>query len=190
MTAPSANLSANYEAFQGPPSRRPFLRKPSSAARRFLPCLIATAKRSRGRSKHCWDAVQKHSNPVKPQALGLIGKAHLLGCLNAIGGEVETFRYQKALGATEGLPWVVETAFGWCPKLSRRRIVVGINWSVALGNPFQAFYRYGGEGLESLLAQQRAGRYEPIVFVLHYVCPRVGYSDRGKSAVILPGTSQ
>src|SRR5215831_13076682 len=31
MTAPSANLSANYEAFQGPPSRRPFLRKPSSA---------------------------------------------------------------------------------------------------------------------------------------------------------------
>ena len=135
-------------------------------------------------------ALKKHSKPVKPKDLGLIGKDHLLACFKTVGVEVETFKYQKVLGETEGLPWVVETAFGWCPALDRRRIVVGVNWSVGLGNPFRSFSRYGGEGLESLLADQRAGRNERIVFVLHFACPRAAYTDRGKSAVILPGGQQ
>jgi hypothetical protein len=100
--------------------------------------------------------------------------------------EPETFKYQKTLGETEGLPWVVETAFGWCPSEDRRRIVTGANWSVGLGNPFRSFGR-AGEGLESLLAQQRAGRDEPIIVVVHFACPRIGYTDRGKSAITLPG---
>jgi hypothetical protein len=132
-------------------------------------------------------ALQKHSKPVKPKDLGLIGKEHLAACFKTVGFEVETFRYQKFLDETDGLPWVVETAFGWCPSLDTRRIIVGVNASVGLGNPFRSFSRYGGEGLESLLAEQRAFHDEPIVFVLHYACPRIGYSDRGKSASILPG---
>lgn len=134
-------------------------------------------------------ALKKHSKPVKPKDLGMIGKDHLLTCFKAVGVEAETFKYQKVLGETEGLPWVVETAFGWCPLLNNRRIIVGVNWSVGLGNPFRSFGRYGqygGEGLESLLADQRAGRNEPIIFVLHFVYPRAAYTDRGKSAIILP----
>jgi len=110
----------------------------------------------------------------------------LLACFNELGVERETFKYCKAAGESEGLPWVVETAFGWCPALERRRIVVGVNWSVALGNPFRSFGRTG-EGLESLLADQRAGRNEPIAFVLHFVCPRTQYTDRAKSGIVLPG---
>jgi hypothetical protein len=132
-------------------------------------------------------ALKAHSKPVKPRDLGLIGKDHLLARFSEIGVEQETFKYQKALGETEGLPWVVETAFGWCPSLGRRRIIVGVNCSVALGNPFRSFGRYGGEGLESFLADQRAGRNEPIIFVLHYACPRPPFIDRGKSAIIVPG---
>jgi DNA topoisomerase VI subunit B len=132
-------------------------------------------------------ALQSHSKPVKPQDLGLIGKDHLLARFKEVGVETETFKYQKVLGETEGLPWIVETAFGWCPKLSTRGIIVGINSSVGLGNPFRSFSRYGGEGLESLLAEQRAGQDEPIIFVLHYACPRAAYTDRGKSAIVLPG---
>lgn len=134
-------------------------------------------------------ALKTFSKPVKPLDLGLIGKDHLRACFDAVGLEAETFKYHKAVGEAEGLPWVVETAFGWCPKLERRRIVVGVNWSVALGNPFRSFGSTG-EGLESLLAAQRAGRNEPIVFVLHFACPRTQYTDRGKSAIVLPGGGQ
>ena len=130
------------------------------------------------------------SLPVKPKRLGLIGKDHLFARFKEIGVEAETFRYQRALGEADGLPWVVETAFGWCPNLVSRRIIVGVNWSVGLGNPFRSFGRHGGEGLESFLADQRAGRNEPIIFVLHYACPRTAYTDRGKSAVIVPGGRQ
>jgi len=135
-------------------------------------------------------ALQEHSKPVKPKRLGLIGKDHLFARFKEIGVEAETFRYQRALGEADGLPWVVETAFGWCPNLVSRRIIVGVNWSVGLGNPFRSFGRHGGEGLESFLADQRAGRNEPIIFVLHYACPRTAYTDRGKSAVIVPGGRQ
>ena len=132
-------------------------------------------------------ALKAHSKPVKPDNLGLIGKEHLFARFKDVGVEPETFKYQRVLGETDALPWVVETAFGWCPSLNRRQIIVGVNWSAALGNPFRSFSRYGGEGLESLLAAHRAGRDEPIIFVLHYVCPRAAYTDRGKSAIVLPG---
>jgi hypothetical protein len=135
-------------------------------------------------------ALKRHSKPVKPKELGLIGKHHLRARFKEVGVEPETFKYQKALGETGGLPWVVETAFGWCPSLGSRRITVGVNWSVGLGNPFRSFSRYGGEGLESLLADQRAGRDEPIIFVLHFASPRAAYTDRGKSAIVLPGGEQ
>ena len=46
----------------------------------------------------------------------------------------------------------------------------------------------GGESLDSILAQQRAGRDEPIVTVLHLACPRVEYLDRGKSSIVVPGS--
>jgi hypothetical protein len=120
----------------------------------------------------------------------VIGKEHLLARFRVVGVQAETFKYQKALGEAAGLPWVVETAFGWCPSLERRREVLGVNWSVGLGNPFRSFSRYGGEGLESLLAAQRAGRDEPIIFVLHFAQPHVDYTDRGKTAVALAGGSQ
>ena len=131
--------------------------------------------------------LQTHSKPVKPKDLGLIGKDHLLACFTKAKVEPETFKYQKTLGETDGLPWVVETAFGWCPDNGdRRRIIAGINWSVALSNPFRSFGP-DGEGLEYLLADQRASSKEPVIFVLHFACPQVGYTDRGKSAVTLPG---
>lgn len=66
---------------------------------------------------------------------------------------------------------------------SVRRIITGVNFSVALGNPFRSF-RYG-EGLEAVLERQRAGSGEPIVFFLHLASPRVSFSDRGKTAVVM-----
>ena len=132
------------------------------------------------------DAMQRHTKPPKAQDLGVIGREHLLNRFLAYGVHRETFKYKAVIGDTEdGLPVVIETAFGWCPQdLEERRIVTGVNFSVALGNPFRSFGQTG-EGLENLLVQQRADRSEPIIFVLHMASPRVEFADRGKTALVI-----
>ena len=130
--------------------------------------------------------MQHHSRPAGAADLGTIGRDHLLARFTACGVHPETFKYKRVAGISEnGVPVVIETAFGWCPEAEPvRRIVAGVNWSVALGNPFRSFGREG-EGLEALLHEQRAGRAEPIVCVVHLASPRVEFSDRGKTALVL-----
>jgi hypothetical protein len=41
------------------------------------------------------------------------------------------------------------------------------------------------ESLDSLLAEQRAGRNKPVIALIHMACARIDYTDRGKSAVSL-----
>jgi DNA topoisomerase VI subunit B len=133
------------------------------------------------------DAMKAHTRPVKPADLGVIGKEHLRARLEALGCEMETFNYRKALTESEdGLPTVLETAFAWrgedCEE--SRRLVTGVNWSPGIVNPFRQLGAVGSS-LDSVLEQQRAGRGEPVVLVLHLACPRVEYTDRGKSAVVV-----
>jgi hypothetical protein len=89
------------------------------------------------------------------------------------------------MGTTDGMPWVIETAFGYLNDDSaERRIVTGINWSAALSNPFRELGKFG-DSLDSVLSRQYVSWHEPVIFVLHMVCPRVEYTDRGKSAVVI-----
>jgi hypothetical protein len=133
-------------------------------------------------------SLKKHSKPVKPQALGLIGKDHLLACFEGSGAHPKTYKYQKIVGFNDDdLPCALEFAFGYCPnEINERRIIAGVNWSVGIGNPFREFGRTR-EGLESLLADQRVRAYDPIIFVAHVAYPRVEYTDRGKSAIVIRG---
>jgi hypothetical protein len=98
---------------------------------------------------------------------------------------METFRYCPMKSKPgEGIPWVLEAAFAWCPNtLEGRRLISGVNWSPAIINPFR---RLGWRAsLDSLLEDQRAGAGEPIALMLHLACPRVRYTDPGKSAIVL-----
>src|SRR5262245_59958396 len=148
-------------------------------------------------------AMQEHTRPVNPTRLGLIGEDHLRQRLLAMGVRPESFRYDKKLGgpkskksqpATDdkacfpGVPYVLESAFGWLGEDAKdaRRIYTGANWSAAIKNPFRSFGSTG-EGLETTLSDLRATRSEPVVFVLHLACPRVEYTDRGKSALVIGG---
>jgi hypothetical protein len=145
-------------------------------------------------------AMKENTKPVNPKRLGLIGEAHLKERLLAMGVQPESFRYSlKQNGKSKNLqpdadekasflPWVLESAFGWLGDESEdeRKIVVGANWSAAIKNPFRSFGATG-EGLETHLAQLRATRNEPVVFVLHLAHPRIEYTDRGKSALVIGG---
>lgn len=130
------------------------------------------------------DEMKENSKPVKPLGLGFIGRDHIATKFEAIGCEMDSFIYRKVAGEKKGIPWVVETAFAWCPEIKYRQIVTGVNWSPGIINPFRELGTFG-QSLDSLLEQQRAGADEPIVLLLHLTCPRVSLADRGKSSVIL-----
>jgi DNA topoisomerase VI subunit B len=131
-------------------------------------------------------AMQEHSKPVKPALLGVIGKDHLAARCASLGCAMASFDYRKKVDETDGIPWVLETAFAWRPEAEARRLITGMNWSPGIVNPFRELGRFG-QSLDSVLEQQRAGRDEPVVFLLHIACPRVEYTDRGKSAVVIGG---
>jgi DNA topoisomerase VI subunit B len=133
-------------------------------------------------------AMQVLSRPIKPKDLGAIGRDHLLAKFNAAGVAPPSFEYKKAEIEHDGVPYLIEFAFGYCPEnVDGRRIVTGVNWSPGINNPFRQLGR-SGESLDAILEQQRAGRDEPIVAVLHLACPRVEYLDRGKSSIVVPGS--
>ena len=78
---------------------------------------------------------QRHTEPVKPRALGLIGPEDFLASCQARGGAADSFRYRKHLDTTiTGMPYVIEAAFAYCPEQTSgvgRQIIAGINFSVA-----------------------------------------------------------
>lgn len=133
-------------------------------------------------------AMKAHAKKVKPLALGVIGSDHLAARCESLGAEMESFEYKRTQGEKDGVPWLAEIAFVWLGDESKakRRFIAGVNWSPGIINPFRELGTFG-QSLDSLLEQQRTGREEPVVFVLHEACPRVEYTDRGKSAVVIEG---
>jgi DNA topoisomerase VI subunit B len=137
-------------------------------------------------------SMRKHSKPVAPKHLGIIGKDHLKQRFLAAGGNAETFKYDPRKGVTsEGIPYVIECAFGLHESALTdggansvpRKLITGANWSVGIGNPFRRFGSTG-EGLETTLSKVRADS-RAVIFAVHLALAYVQYADRGKSSIIL-----
>lgn len=128
-------------------------------------------------------AMQAHSSPVKPDALGQIGREHFEVQFGENAFEMDSFNYRRTQGITDGVPWLIEVAFAWCPTILGRRLVTGVNWSPGILNPFRELGSFG-QSLDTVLTQQRCDRNEPVILALHIACPRVEYLDRGKSALV------
>jgi len=128
-------------------------------------------------------AMKTHSSPVKPEALGQIGREHFEAQFAANACEMDSFNYRRTQGITDGVPWLIEVAFAWCPTLDGRRLVTGVNWSPGILNPFRELGSFG-QSLDTVLTLQRCDRNEPVILALHIACPRVEYLDRGKSALV------
>ncbi len=129
-------------------------------------------------------SMKKHSDPVKPQALGVIGQTHIKKRFEELNCEMDSFEYRKVAKYDDsGLPYVLEVAFACLddPE-SERRLITGVNWSVGIVNPFRKLRH---ESLDSILMEQRAGEYEPIAVLVHLAYPRPEYTDRGKSAIVV-----
>jgi hypothetical protein len=136
-------------------------------------------------------AMQSQTKPVKPARLGIIGRDHFSARFAELGCLPDSFEYAKKTRIDDGLPSVVEGVFGWFGEGAedRRRIFAGANWSAAIKNPFRSFGSTG-EGLDAQLRDLRAGAGEPIAFALHLAHPRVEYTDRGKTAIVVDDDSE
>ena len=131
--------------------------------------------------------MRRQSRSIKPRELGLIGDDHLRAKFESLGVATESFCYKKAEIEHDGVPYLVEAAFGYCPEGDDdRQILTGINWSVAIGGNSFRNLGVAGESLDSILTEQRAGSHEPIVVFAHVASPCVPYLDRGKSSANLP----
>ena len=128
-------------------------------------------------------AMKAHTKPVKPRRLGVIGEEHFRRRFESMGCNPKSIRYRRAM-PKRGMPYVVETAFAMRDGDQPRMIVTGANWSSAIKNPFRSFGSTG-EGLETVLANARAGGGEPILLAVHLAHPRVEYTNRGKSEMVL-----
>jgi hypothetical protein len=133
--------------------------------------------------------LQKHTRPVRPELLGVIGEEHLRALCEESGGEPKSFKYFLSPGHdANGVPYVVEIATcpfkEWVSGENERRgrhLITGVNFSATLENPFQTFR--GMEGLDEILAELRAGSGAPVIVCVHYVSPHIEYLDRGKSRI-------
>ena len=128
-------------------------------------------------------AMKINSRPVKPRLLGSIGRDHFKR-----GSPPPAARWRAS---TIAGPWTPPTA---CRGSSRppsagaraRHAPLGL-WRQLVARHHQSFRELGrfGQSLDTILSQQRADQDEPVILVLHMACPRVEYTDRGKSAVVV-----
>jgi DNA topoisomerase VI subunit B len=136
------------------------------------------------------ESMKRHTNPVKPELIGVIGKDHFLARFKAAGGDPKAFTYLKKCKLVDGVPRVTEFAFGITSKglegshVERLQLVNAVNWSAAIGNPFRQLGRRG-ESAEGLLRKLRVDRDDPAIVVVHLACPHIAYLDRGKSSIAL-----
>jgi hypothetical protein len=142
------------------------------------------------------EAMQRHSKPVAPKYLGIIGKEHFKARFLAAGGNADTFDYQIRKNIDgHGIPYVIEFCFGLHQAgldgsgSVPRQFAVGANWSAAIANPFRRFGRTG-EGLETTLQNVRANSRQPVICAAHLAMALIQYSDRGKSSIILTDSAE
>ena len=139
-------------------------------------------------------AMKRHSKPVAPKHLGIIGREHLKQRFLAAGGNAKTFEYQQRKGYDKnGIPYLVEIAFGLHQHgltppagflVVSRKFVSGVNWSIGIHNPFRTFGSTG-QGLENMLAELRVNNREPVIAAVHLAAAHVQYTDRGKTSIVL-----
>ena len=130
--------------------------------------------------------MQETTKPVAAKDLGLLGKTHFQERFEENGVDADTYQYPRALCDVEGVPYAVEVAFGYCPDNITHRRIVGVNWTPTLLDPFRQLDYGHGDSLEELLFEQRAGEDEPIALAVHVASPCITYTDKAKSAAVLP----
>src|SRR5690606_12175587 len=121
--------------------------------------------------------MQGASTAPSPKALGKIGEEHLTAWRASQNVSPESIKYIAKAGV-DGLPFVLEMAFGINADDSGRRIITRLNWSPVIGGDPDPVLR-------SAIADARLDRHDPVTLVVHIARPRFQFADRGKTRIAL-----
>ncbi len=119
--------------------------------------------------------MKAETRPVQPQQLGVIGEEHFRNTLLALGTSPKSFQYKKKTGIEDGMPFVVEAAFGIKTASDVRDLVVGLNFSPIFGVPSQHF--------ENALDANSVYDDDPVVVAVHLVTPQLRFTTLGKGKI-------
>lgn len=131
-------------------------------------------------------AMKENSRPANPEQLGIISRDHFAAHLVRDDADPANFRYKRVAGEHHGIPYVVEAAFTSFPDAKRPRIITGVNWSAAINQPFRFRWRTLGE----ILSSRSIYSSSPVALAVHYACPRPEFTDRGKSTIAIPFSTE
>jgi DNA topoisomerase VI subunit B len=138
------------------------------------------------RARSLLRAMQAASKPIQPARLGILGEPHLHAVLTArCGVDPATVKYKCIKSADADVPFVLEVAFGGLEhdaESGGRELLLGINWSPALGTPFDA--------LHTLLSEAMVEEEDPVAILVHLACPQVACSTVAKPALRFPMRSR
>ena len=131
---------------------------------------------SEGAIKCLLEAMKDATREVLPQRLGVIGPDHFRKTLLALGISENSFKYKKKLGIEDGLPFIVEAAFGVKKRADDvRNLVMGLNFSPTFRVPSQHF--------ENELDATSVYDDDPVVVAVHQVTPQLRFVTLGKSEI-------
>lgn len=130
--------------------------------------------------------MKQETQPVKPDALGIIGEAHFKQLIKSDDAEFKYFCYRHK----GDMPFVVEAAFGdvISDNETEDKCFIGINFAPTFLDPLsnhrlcgkfrsEDLYGYGIKGLASEFDADMTGN----TLVVHITHPSLIFEDRGKS---------
>ena len=120
-------------------------------------------------------AMRSVAKPVKPERLGFVGKNHLREALVAWGADGDVDYARDAAIGDDGLPYVVEVAFGITQEEQPRKLVCALNHSILFNVPSQNLY--------SMLRDRWIESSDPIAIVVHQSHPRFAFTGHGKGSI-------
>ncbi len=148
----------------------------------YLHDLAANGDISRAQVAILLGAMQQEAKIIKPSTLGTLGEKHLVQHLITHHYVApSSVHYKKAEGLSDGLPFVLEVAFGVHTgqfETAYGERIIGLNWTPTLS-------RGALPELASLLGEQRVDIFDPVELVVHLACPRLDYTDHGKTRLAL-----
>jgi DNA topoisomerase VI subunit B len=158
------------------PQYRKAVLEQAGLAGKYLSDLKADVNGSMELTDRLLRAMWNVSKPVKPERLGFVGKTHMESALAAYGADRGVkYSRKKPESGEDGLPYIVEVAFGISSEGMRRKLICGLNHSILFQVPSSSLY--------STLQECWLDSEDPVVILVHQSHPHFKFTGHGKGSL-------